>query len=187
MSIYFTVYAGPVLVCKYHMNETVEKVSIKYAGCPNKACKYNNPKHKDDLNKASFCPKCGTPLQTALERVKEKHRQSKSVPHIFELMSEGGFPEDTFTDCWGGVNNEKLIEGHDLFHPSVTDDEDDEFNALLGRKTEFEAREFAIHVRNPDVQGEIAKAEQFLAKELVYLRSKYDSVSVEWMVVTNGR
>jgi hypothetical protein len=97
-------------------------------------------------------------------------------------MSDGGFREDVFDECWGGLNCEKLIASSDVFSMHG-----DKFDRFLGRKTQFDADEFEIHAENPNIQAEVAKAEEFYAKEIAYLRTKYDSVRVTWMIVVNGR
>jgi hypothetical protein len=180
MGVYFKVFTGPVLVCKFHFAEKVEKKTIRFKGCPTVDCKHHD--YKNELKAARFCPKCGIEM-VMMEREKESRKIVKSpVDQIYELMDQGGFPEDTFEDCWGGLNCEKLIEDHDVFSPSS-----EEFDALLGREMQSEPRDFAVIVRTPDIAGEIAKCEEFYAKEIAYLRTKYDSVHVEWMVLTTGK
>ncbi len=176
MGIYFHVHAGPVLVCKYHMEEVVTKTTVTVNACSNPSCS------KKDLDKAKFCSQCGGPV-VELNKVKEKRKLEKSITHIYDLMIEGGFSEDTFDDCWGGTNNEEFIDSSDLLSPNS-----DEFDKLLGRETTFEANTFALHLRGaPDVAGEIAKCETWYAKEIEFLRTKYDSVTVEWAVLTTGK
>jgi hypothetical protein len=176
MGVSFYVHAGPVLICKYHMEEKVERQTIitRINSCANPDCKPYTILAKN----AKFCPRCGTSTQMLeSEKEMEKRTKEKSVPHIFDLLSEGGFREDRFDECWGGLNREKLIENCDLLSPT---------SDFLGREMLFEARQFAIHVRKPDMQAEIAKCEEFYAKEIAYLRTKYDEVSIEWMVLTTG-
>lgn len=176
MGIYYRVHAGPVLVCQYHMEEKVEKETVKFNGCSNGACKHNNPKHRLPRG-GMYCPQCGSPTQS-VEKEKEKRTQAKSVGNLFDVMSEGGFREDTFQDCWGGLNREELVASHDVLSPTSS--------SFLGRKMVFEVNDFAIHLANPDIQAEIAKTKEFFANEIEYLRTKYDSVRIEWMVLTTG-
>lgn len=168
MGIYYHTYAGPALVCQYHFNETVTKKVIKFNGCTNPACKCSKPKH--ELGKAKFCPQCGNAV-VLLEVERESRKTTKSVDYIADLMSEGGFREDTFREAWGGLNNEDLIEGYDVFYPEGSS---------------FETRNWKMHVRNPDIAGEIARFESRYAKEIALLRTKYDTVAVEWVVLTDG-
>lgn len=168
MGVYFHVYAGPVLVCKYHYNDVVTKKTKTVNRCTNG--------HKDK-SKSKFCPQCGQPF-TQYQEETESTSKKKSVDNIYDTMSEGGFREDVFDLCWGGLNNEEVIEDHDVFAPT---------GEYLDRKTHLETREFALHFRgNLDTAQECAKCEEFYAKEIAYLRTKYDSVTVEWVMLTEG-
>ena len=166
MGVYYHVYAGPVLVCKFHQNEVVTKKNVKFMRCAKG--------HKGD---SRYCPKCGQPM-TADHEERESKRQEKSVTNIFDLMLEGNFREDAFDDCWGGLNNEKLIDSHDVLAPND--------NVYLGREARFEANEFALILRGVDTAAEIKICEARYAKEIAFLRTHYDSVSVEWVVLTTG-
>lgn len=185
MGIYYHVYAGPALVCKYHMAEkvTVEVKTFSYRVCLNESCENHGLKYdiskKDKEQKPKFCPMCGKQLavQTSEREIVNK-KTRKSVDDISEMMDQGGFREDTFWRSWGGLNNESLIKNHDVL--SLTNEK------VLGRKLQFEQNQFEIHLDNPDIQGEIKKTEEFYAKEIEYLRTKYDSVEVRWLVLTEG-
>jgi hypothetical protein len=176
MAVYFHTHAGPTLVCKYHFNEVVSQKIVTKFICD------NGHEHKSKFC-PKFCSKCGASVTVRAE-TKETHSKKKSVDGIiYDLMSEGGFREDIFLECWGGVNCEELVEGHDLFEA-----ESEEFDAILGRSTHVPTKEFVlVHRGKPDIDGEIAKFEEFFAKEIAWLRTKYDAVTVEWMILTNGR
>ena len=179
MGTYFRVTAGPVLVCKYHYEEIVTEkpVTNKLTTCKNQSCSGLNKPIKTN---AKFCPECGSPVTTEeTTGIKQSRKREKSVPCIFDLMDQGGFREDRFCDIWGGLNNEKLIEDTDILVASDLDE-------IVGRECRFEARDFAIIARNPNQAEEIAKAETALAPEIAYLKTKYDSVHVEWMIATDG-
>jgi len=173
MGIYYTVTAGPVFVCKCRTEEKMEKHTKKRHKCPNG--------HKGSGGK--FCPQCGEPI-SMIEEVKE-NRNIVLTPRwneIYELMGNGGFREDSVEALWGGLNCERLVEDSDVLAP--TSDKWDEF---LGRKTRFQPNEFEIHARNIDPKAEVAKCEEFFTKELEYLRTLYESVHVEWMIVSDGK
>lgn len=186
MGVYFHVYAGPVLVCKYHMAETVEKQTTihNYTLCSNPNCKYNN--HNNQLSKTTkFCLECGSKVVAhSEEKVKETRKRMKSVDNIYDMLSEGGFREDLFEECWGGTNCEKLMDDHDIYEVGG-----EKFDKAIGRETRIEdLREFNLHwLGDIDTKAECAKCEEFYAKELAYLRTKYDKVTVEWAIVSNGR
>lgn len=169
MSIHFHTYVGPVLICKYHYNDVVSTKTVKVNRCTNG--------HRDK-GKAKFCPQCGQPFST-YEETKESTKREVSVGSIYDILDEGGFREDLFDECWGGLNNEELVESAKVFSPS---------NKFLDRDTNLDCREFTLHhLGNLDTKAEIAKCEEKYAKEIAYLRTKYDSVTVDWAIVTNGR
>ncbi|MFY4731214.1 hypothetical protein [Nitrospira sp. BLG_2] len=171
MGVDYHVYVGPVLVCKYHQNDVVTKTTKQERRCPNN--------HKSD---GAFCSKCGLPATT--KTVEREHtKKVKSVDSFYDIMSEGGFREDTFDDCWGGLNCEEFVDSCDTLAPQV-----DKFNELLGRKTNLDSRGFVLHFQGElNAKDEMKKCEEFFAKEIALLRSKYDSVTVDWMILTTGR
>lgn len=173
MSIDYHVHVGPALVCKYHFNEKVNISTVEEPHCS---------KCNKKTDKTKFCSTCGSPI-TLIERKKQSRKRIKSVPGIYDLMSDGGFREDTFDECWGGLNREEFIPGHDLFAPAS-----DEFDKLLGRKIQIKPKDFDLHFRGGiNAANEITKCELFFEKELEWLRKHYDSVTVEWLIFTTGR
>lgn len=174
MGLHFTVVAGPVLVCKFHIVENVTTKVHNQKKCPK--CNVNRARSE------SFCSICGTGLQEYQTTSENKTKKKSVADNIFDLMTEGGFREDVFSECWGGVNNEKLIADTDIYSPAS-----EKFKKLLGRSIYFSANDFVIHLKNPDIQKEIRLCEEFFAAEIAFLRTNYDSVTVEWMVLVNGR
>lgn len=172
MGLYFHVYAGPALVCKYHQQEVAKQTTKTENRCK------NNSSHRDKTGKANFCEVCGG-VMSLTQITRESKTTKKSVDSQYDIMLEGGFREDTFDRCWGGLNNEDLIEGHDVLVPSGA--------SYLGRQTRFPTKEFDVAIRNPDQKAEIAKMEETFSKEIAFLRTKYDSVTLEWLVLVDGR
>lgn len=161
MSTSYYVTAGPVLVCKYHIKEEVKVEIVRDCFCSK--C---NKIVKDQSN---FHNKCGSPIEKR-EREEVKVCKYKSVGGIWDMMSDGDFREETF-----GMPNEQFIKDCDILIPQYD---------YLNRKTSNEVSDCYLIIHNPNTEDEIAKTEQFYAKEIAYLRTKYDEVKVEWMVFT---
>jgi hypothetical protein len=187
MGIYYSVHVGPALVCKFHYTVTFtkEKKVTSYRICNNETCKNKNA-IKDKQNKPKFCSACGNLLAVvSQEQEVEKKRTEKSVEDVYDLF-------DVRPDlklghklglCMCGLDgDDEFIPDCEILLPDAAT-----MAKLLGRKINFDGGEFALHIRGtPDVAGEIAKVETHFAKEIEFLRTNYDAVKVEWLVLTTG-
>lgn len=171
MGVYLDVHVGPMLICKLKTVETTKIKTIKRSFCP------TDRSHKSEG--FNFCPICGAKIEKTEETKETKGK--KEYPgwnDIDEILDNGGFSSDEFWNCWGGLNCERLIPGCDVLAPNG--------KAYLGRENKVDKDEFNIHVINPDIQKEIALFEAKYAKEIAFLSTVYESVKVEWMILTTG-
>lgn len=185
MGVYYRVHVGPALVCKFHYSETITKEIKKtsYRVCSNEGCERRKVKNEvGNKQTAKFCSSCGSPVTVVTEEKEvEKKKKKKSVEGVYDLFDER--PDlrlgNKFGSCMCGLDNDEFIKDAEILLPHE--------DKILGRDVGFEANQFALHIRGtPDVAGEIAKYEQHYAKELAFLRSRYDEVTVEWLVLTTG-
>lgn len=163
MGLYQSLYAGPVLLCRY---ENIAQ-QVRFPRCDNPQCRAY---HKRALRESPQCPHCGEDMGA---EVIDRECPSVTDKDVQTALEAIGSREDVLLDIHHDWCSE-IPDCHHVYIPQFYKDQEPPRNFRLGDE---EACIFHSHL---DIDGEKGWMARVYAEEIEALKKLYTNVWVDW-------